>query len=241
MPIGRDRSLPIAHTGPPLRSTPMVAGDAELMELVRAIVADDNATAAALLTATPALVRTQAERGASREEAEAFYLTGIGHYLYAGDTALHIAAAGYRRVAVRLLVEMGADVSARNRRGAQPLHYAVDGAPGSPTWDPAAQGAVVGYLIEAGADPNARDRSGVTPLHRAVRTRCAAAVGALLDGGADAHLANASGSTPMRLAKTTTGRGGSGLPGAKVQQAEIVRSCKPDDFAIRRPTPSGAS
>jgi hypothetical protein len=61
------------------------------------------------------------------------------------------------------------------------------------------------------------------PLHRAVRTRSTAAVKALLDGGADPRAKNKSGSTPMDLAKQTTGRGGSGSPAAKKEQAEIIR------------------
>ena len=77
--------------------------------------------------------------------------------------------------------------------------------------------------IAAGADPNAVDKSGVTPLHRAVRTRCAAAVKVLLDGGADVRCRNNNGSTPMQIATRTTGRGGSGSPEAKAQQAQIVR------------------
>ena len=40
----------------------------------------------------------------------------------------------------------GADVRARNRRGAEPLHYAADGAPGSDRWDPDAQYAVIEFL-----------------------------------------------------------------------------------------------
>ena len=67
------------------------------------------------------------------------------------------------------------------------------------------------------------DKGGVTPLHRAVRNRCAAAVAALLAAGADPHAENNSGSTPARLARVTSGRGGSGSPAAKAQQAEIVR------------------
>ncbi len=49
----------------------------------------------------------------------------------AGDTALHIAAAAYRTDLAQRLVAAGADVRARNRRGAEPLHYAATGAPGS--------------------------------------------------------------------------------------------------------------
>lgn len=152
-----------------------------------------------------------------------YYLDEINHFVYAGDTALHIAAAAHHPDVVRTLIEIGADVSARNRRGAQPLHYAADGIPGSTAWRPAAQAAVIATLLGAGADPNATDKTGVTPLHRAVRTRCSAAVSALLGGGADATRPNQSGSTPMKLATHTTGRGGSGSTDAKAEQAAIVQ------------------
>jgi ankyrin repeat protein len=201
----------------------MAAGDSGLMALIRAIVVDDLAAALRVLAASPALVTARAVDGATRQAAKDYYLDEIGHYVYAGDTALHIAAAGYRLEIVRRLIAMGGDVRARNRRGAEPLHYAADGAPGSRMWNPSAQAATVACLIEAGADPNALDKSGVTPLHRAVRTRCAAAVSALLDGGADARRKNKSGSTPMRLAALNTGRGGSGSPASKAQQKAIVR------------------
>lgn len=46
---------------------------------------------------------------------------------------------------------------------------------------------------------------------------------ALLDGGADVFARNKSGSTPMLLATLNTGRGGSGSPEAKAQQAKILR------------------
>jgi ankyrin repeat protein len=200
----------------------MVAPDAALMTLVRAIVADDAATASRLLVTSGSLASARAVPGATRQAAD-YYLAEIEHYLYAGDTALHIAAAAYRLPILRQLITIGADVGARNRRGAQPLHYAADGIPGSPAWDPGAQAATVTCLIEAGADPNATDKSGVTPLHRAVRTRCAAAVNALLDGGADARRKNKTGSTPMQLATWTTGRGGTGSPESREQQVQIVR------------------
>jgi ankyrin repeat protein len=201
----------------------MDARDGALMTLVRAIVADDSATTSRLLAASGSLASVQAGQGATREAATDYYLAQIGHYLYAGDTALHIAAAAYRLLIVRQLITLGADVGARNRRGAQPLHYAADGIPGSPHWDPDAQGATVTCLIQAGTDPNTTDKSGVTPLHRAVRTRSAAAVLALLDGGADAGRKNRTGSTPMQLATWTTGRGGSGSQESRAQQEEIVR------------------
>jgi hypothetical protein len=191
------------------------------MRLMRAIVDRDNAVALELLAASPSLASTQLEQGAARQPDDFF--TEIQHYVYAGDTALHVAAASYQPEIARTLVAIGADVSAKNRRGAQPLHYAADGGPGAPNWDPDAQAATIAYLIEAGADPGATDNSGVAPLHRAVRTRCAAAVSALLDGGADPGRPNRNGSTPLKLATQNTGRGGTGTAESKAQQVEIMR------------------
>ncbi|HEY4410973.1 MAG TPA: ankyrin repeat domain-containing protein [Acidimicrobiia bacterium] len=191
--------------------------------MILAIVADDGPAVAAMLGAAPALATARVEEGATRAQARDHYFSEIEHYVYGGDTALHVAAAAYREPVVRVLIECGADIAAQNRRGAQPLHYAADGAPGSRNWNPAAQQETVATLLAAGADPNVTDKSGVAPLHRAVRTRCSAAVAALLAGGADPLLPNKSGSTPLELARRTTGRGGSGSPEAKAEQEAIVR------------------
>jgi hypothetical protein len=199
---------------------------ADLTTLVQAIAAADDPAALRLLAASPGLARAVVRDGATRQAAKAHFLDAIRHYVYAGDTALHIAAAAYREEIVRRLIALGADVHARNRRGAEPLHYAVDGVPGSHAWDPDAQAATVAALIESGADPNAVDRGGVTPLHRAVRNRCAVAVRTLLDAGADARRRTKRGSTPIQLATQQTGRGGSGSPDAKAQQMAIVRLLK---------------
>jgi hypothetical protein len=197
--------------------------DTGLRRLMQAIAAADEPAVAELLAADPALARAALREGATRAAASANFLGEVGHHVYAGDTALHVAAAGHRPGLARKLITLGADVSANNRRGATPLHYAADGSPGSPRWAPSRQSATISCLIDAGADPNAVDRSGVTPLHRAVRTRCADAVAALLDRGADETCENGNGSTPLMLATRQTGRSGSGGPEAKAQQAEILR------------------
>ena len=201
----------------------MPTNDSALTALLRTIAAGDTPAALRRLAASPELAWTRVEAGATRQSARDHFFEEIRHYAYAGDTALHIAAAGYRCEIGTRLIAAGADVRARNRRGAEPLHYAADGSPGWPAWDPVAQAATIACLVAAGADPNALDKSGVAPLHRAVRTRSAAAVRALLEAGADVNLPNRSGSTPLRLASLTTGRGGSGSPESKTQQAEIVR------------------
>jgi len=196
--------------------------DTLLWRLLTAIAAVDDAEVLAILTAAPALAQARVTEGARRAAATDSYLSDIGHYVYAGDTALHVAAAAHRPEIVRALIRLGASVEARNRRGAAPIHYAADGNPTSPSWNPVAQAATIVGLIASGADPNAVDKNGVTALHRAVRTRCAQAVRALLQGGADALRRNGNGSTPMMLATRQTGRGGSGSPEAVTQQAEII-------------------
>src|SRR5262249_39568362 len=124
-----------------------------LLRLARAIADGEDPVVSGLLAVSPALATTRVVGGAARQGPKGFYLDAIGHYLYADETALHVAAAGYRAGIARTLIQMGADVRARNRLGAEPLHYAVIGMPGSPTWNPTAQAATVAYLIEAGADP----------------------------------------------------------------------------------------
>src|SRR5262249_8718929 len=139
------------------------------------------------------------------------YKSGILHWIYVGDTALHLAAAGYRVEIVRILLTAGADPNvAGNHRQSGPLHYAADGYVIGPGWNPKRQVQTIRCLLEAGARVNAQDKNRATPLHRAVRTRCAAAVQCLLKAGADPTLKNKPGSTPFHLAVQNTGRGGSG-------------------------------
>jgi hypothetical protein len=199
-----------------------VGDEASLTKLAGAIAHGDHAQVSRLLVAAPGLALTRIAAGATRRGGEEHFLDAIHHQVYGGDTALHIAAAAYEAGLARELVEIGALVAAANRRGAQPLHYAVDGIPGSARWNPVAQKETVLCLVELGADPNAFDKNGTTPLHRAVRNRCAAAVRALLEVGADPRATNGRGSTAMQLAHLTTGRGGSGSPDAREQQREIV-------------------
>lgn len=197
--------------------------NAELMRLFTAIAERDVPNVSRLLAESPALAQRAAEIGASRQEASPYFFANISHYVYAGDTPLHVAGAAYATGIARELVARGANARARNRRGAEPLHYAADGVPGSLGWDPDAQEEIVQWLITVGADPNAKDTGGVTPLHRAVRTRSASAVRALLVNGADPRLGNTSGSTPLHLAVQSTGRGGTGSSGARQEQTEIIR------------------
>ncbi len=179
-----------------------------------AATGEDNAMR--LLRQAPGLAR-------ERLSAPELFLAGIRHHLYRGDSALHVAAAAHRPATAGLLIELGADVEAANRRGARPLHYAADGIPGWEGWRAHDQAAAVRRLLEAGADPNAGDSGGVTPLHRAVRNRCSAAAAALLEHGANPTLKTRKGSTARDLTAWSTGRGGAGSPAAKAELQEILR------------------
>ncbi|MBS1998462.1 MAG: ankyrin repeat domain-containing protein, partial [Cyanobacteria bacterium SZAS LIN-2] len=187
-----------------------------------------------LLTKHPDLIGKGLRRNAKRTEVNTYFFDEIQHQLYIGDTALHAAAAGLNGNIVTALIKRGAAIDARNRLGAVPLHYACDAGPMKEIWNAQAQAEVIKLLLAAGADANAADKNQVTPLHRAVRTRSAIAVRTLVEGGADVRRPNSNGSTPLHLAVQNTGRGGSGLPAAKVEQVAIIEflwlnGASPDD------------
>jgi len=185
--------------------------------LLEAILDGDRPRVEELLRADPKI--------ATRLIDEAkLYQSTIFHWIYVGDTALHLAAAGYRVEIVRRLLAAGADPNAaRNHRRSGPLHYAADGYINGPAWDAKRQVKTIGVLLGAGADINAQDKNGAAPLHRAVRTRCAAAVRCLLKAGGDPTLKNKPGSTPFHLAVQDTGRGGSGADEARAAQRQIIK------------------
>ena len=186
--------------------------------LLSAIVEDDRRSVGQFLKQEPGLATRLVDT-------PKLYDSSIFHWIYVGDTALHLAAAGYRVEIARLLIAAGADPNAasNHRRGA-PLHYAADGYITGPAWDAKRQVEMIACLIDAGANINSQDKNGATPLHRAVRTRCAEAVQCLLNAGCDPKLRNASGSSPFHLAVQNTGRGGSGAAEAKAAQRQIIEA-----------------
>lgn len=184
--------------------------------LLRAILDDNRTQVEDLLRADSSLVT-------GRVSEAKYYDEKIFHWLYVGDTALHLAAAGYRVEIVRLFLAAGSDPnSSVNHRQSRPLHYAADGYINGPEWDPDRQVQTIEFLLGAGADVNAQDKNGATALHRAVRTRCAAATRYLLKAGGNPRMRNKPGSTAFHLAVQNTGRGGSGTDRARTAQREII-------------------
>jgi hypothetical protein len=187
--------------------------------MLTAIVEDSRRVLQELLKADPGLATRLIEK-------PKLYNSGIFHWIYMGDTALHLAAAGYRVEIVELLLAAGANPNAAtNHRRSGPLHYAADGFITGPVWNAERQVKTIRLLLDKGADIHLQDANGATPLHRAVRTRCAAAVRCLLKAGADPTKRNKPGSTPFHLAVQNTGRGGSGEEAAIIAQREIIKEC----------------
>jgi len=173
----------------------------------------DEAKAVRLVRAAPEI----AQMRVTRER-----LVKDVHQLYAGDTALHLAAAALRPLAVAALIDAGADANARNRRGATALHYACDARPAGKTWNPAAQRSVIDLLLDAGSDIEHKEKAGAAPLHRAVRARSPQAVRCLLERGARVDATHGrQRTTSLHLATHSTGA--SGTRGTRAEQQQIVR------------------
>ena len=96
--------------------------------LFEAIVADDHSQARQLLKKEPALATELTKR--PRLELR------IPHWIYAKDSALHVAAAGYRVEMAKLLLDAGVDPnSVLNHRHSWLLHYVADGYIVSKLWN----------------------------------------------------------------------------------------------------------
>ena len=185
-----------------------------MKDLLEAVLSREDADVKRLLRTVPDVVRTRVEQD--------YLVEAIPHWLYVGDTALHLAAAALNASAVKLFLHAGADPKTQNRRGAAPLHYACDARPMSAgVWNPSSQAKIIELLLQHQADLEQVDHGGVTALHRAVRARSPAAVQGLLKAGArvDVPLGKG-GSTALHLAVQSTGAGGTA--GAVSEQLEIV-------------------
>lgn len=106
-----------------------------------------------------------------------------------GSTALHHAAGFGPLGNLQLLINKGADVNAKNRRGSTPLHWAIH------------DEAKVRLLLTEGANVNARQAQGRTPLYLAAMLGDSVpTIRLLLSRGADPNLGSVNGQTPLMTA-----------------------------------------
>jgi hypothetical protein len=80
------------------------SSDGALLALFDAIATNDRTRARRTLDSSPNLASLPIHVAASRANADTFFISAIRHCVYAGDTALHIAAASYQRELVEFLV-----------------------------------------------------------------------------------------------------------------------------------------
>ena len=105
-------------------------------------------------------------------------------------TPLHLASMWGKDETVELLLEHGADVTARDSGDACPLHLAAA----------AGHKKVVGWLLARGADVTARNGRGMTPLHLAASSGHGSLVARFLAGGADPNAVSEYGGwTPLHM------------------------------------------
>ena len=107
-----------------------------------------------------------------------------------GGEALHTAISEGDSEMVRILVEGGADVDARNNFGEPALHAAIDGE----------NREMVRILVAGGADVDAKNSFGETALHRAILKGDSDLVRMLVDAGADVSITNAFGDSALSRA-----------------------------------------
>ena len=150
----------------------------------------------------------------------------------------------------KCLLEIGADVNARNKDGGTTLHLACESGLAATipsSWSSSALGSItvskykrydftspelVRFLLDAGADVDARDGDGRSPLHlAAVRPGAIAVADLLIKAGAKVDAADARGQTPLHCA-AGKGNQGWGMIELLLRSGANVAAC---DSNGRRP------
>lgn len=177
--------------------------DPKVAAVIAAVRTRDRATLETFIAADPALVRSTDA---------------------AGSTPLHHAAGFGTLESLALLLDKGADVNAKNRRGSTPLFWAlhdeakvrlllsrgatvtikqVEGR--SPVYQASLLGngyAVLRLLLENGGDPNVATLNGLTPLSGAALRGDVDAMRLLIEKGATVDAKNGAGATALMAAAT---------------------------------------
>ena len=113
-----------------------------------------------------------------------------------GKFPLHCAVDFMDLEMIQVLVDHGAGVNVRNKRGSTPLGYALRN---HRSRRPANPG-VVRWLLNHGADPNVRDEDGETSLHKALESGMIEIARILVEHGASVKVEDRWGWTPLDYA-----------------------------------------
>lgn len=159
--------------------------------------------------------------------------------LFDGDTLLHVGAKSTDANALRLLLDHGDDVNARNRREQTPLHVALGESHFGVSHDD--QMSMITLLLENGADVNALMEGGESPLYLAARRQEPSFVKLLLSHGADVNIRieNRGKPTPRTPLAAACSAGAYGTvlmllqAGAKVNVENPLAESSPLRWAIR--------
>ena len=116
------------------------------------------------------------------------HAVSAGHY---GMTPLHWASRAGSLEYLRWLLDLGAEVDARNDARRTSIQLAAE----------CGRAEAVKLLAAAGADLDSQDRKGRTPLHRATYEGHAEAAEALLAAGANSNMQNKNGKTAFEIAR----------------------------------------
>ena len=111
-----------------------------------------------------------------------------------GETALHVAAGGYKEALVASLLASKADVNAVSLNGQTPLHKAAEK-------DWSSSPGIVASLLASKAAVDAVDQEGNAPLHKAAEGGDKGVVASLLASKAAVNAVSLSGETPLDRAK----------------------------------------
>jgi ankyrin repeat protein len=133
--------------------------------------------------ASAEVARVLLQRGADPNSRQGNSRTGRGAFPGQAQTPLMTQSRSGKQDGVRLLIEAGADVHARDRWQNTALHSAANGSMDAATRS--GQRETVQVLLRAKADPNARNSNGWTPLMAAAQSVFLEAVPLLLAAGAD--------------------------------------------------------
>ena len=110
-------------------------------------------------------------------------------------TALHLASKYGRPSVVRVLLNHGANISAKNDQGQTLIHQLA----GADNWIGSDSLAVAQLLLENNLDVNAQDKDHNTPLHLACEHKSVNIVRVLTDHGAIVDMVNMQGQTPLHV------------------------------------------